>query len=78
MYPFPFSYGCYATELAGHTWTVIADDLVLCDDIVGYACFRKDHNAKDANDYEASDVKKWLENWAVENGIVINAELVTA
>ena len=65
-------------ELAGHTWTVIADDLVLCDDIVGHACFRKDRKAKDANDYEASDIKKWLEAWAAENGIVVNVEPATA
>ena len=65
-------------ELAGYTWTVIADDLLLCDDVVGYTRFRKDRKAKDANDYEASDIKKWLEAWAAENGIVVNVELVTA
>ena len=65
-------------ELAGHTWTVISDDMALCDEFVGFTCFRKDRDAEDANVYEASDVKKWLENWAAENGITVSAEPVTA
>ena len=65
-------------ELAGHAWTVVSDDMALCDEIVGYTCFRKDYEAEDANDYEASDIKKWLEAWAAENGIVVNVEPATA
>lgn len=53
-------------EIVGHNWTVISDKIVLCDDIVGHTCFRKDHV------YEAAEIKKWLEYWATENGIVIN------
>ena len=54
-------------KTAGHRWTVITDSLILCDDIVGFTAFRVDWRAKDANVYEASDVKKWLENWWEEN-----------
>ena len=50
----------------GYNWTVISDSLMLCDNIVGDAAFRKDSEARDANVYEASDVKKWLENWYAE------------
>ena len=58
-------------QLAGYTWTVISDGIILCDEAVGNTCFRKDWKAPDANVYEASDIKKWLENWAKEKGIVV-------
>lgn len=50
-------------NLAGHTWTVISYQYILCDDIIGKCAFRKDYNASDANDYEKSDVKKFLDDW---------------
>lgn len=56
--------------LAGRTWTVISGTLALCDDIVGETKFREDWKMPDANNYEKSDVKKWLENWARERGIL--------
>ena len=61
-------------RLAGKNWTVISEDLILCDESVGNCSFRKDYQAPDANVYEKSDVKKWLENWAAENGIEITAQ----
>ena len=60
--------------LAGYTWTVISDDYILCDSIVGKTCFRKDWKAPDANVYEKSDIKKWLEAWAKEHGIEVEGE----
>ena len=59
-------------SLADYDWTIISNDLALCDDIVGRTCFRKHWGADDANVYDASDVKVWLGNWASENGIVVN------
>lgn len=56
---------------ADHTWTMISDTMALCDEGVGCTCFRADWRAQDANDYEKSDVKKWLEKWARDNGIVM-------
>ena len=56
--------------LADHTWTVIPGGMALMNDIIGYHPFRKDWQAKDANDYEKSDVKKYLEAWAKERGII--------
>lgn len=47
-------------------WTVISDEYALCDYSIGRYCFRKDCYAEDANDYEASDVKKFLEDWFEE------------
>lgn len=58
----------------GETWTVISKDLALCDHVVGHTCFREDWKAPDANVYEKSDVKKWLENWALEKGIYTTAQ----
>ena len=55
-------------ELANYTWTVINNDMMLCDESIGNTCFRKDWRAYDANDYEKSDIKVWLENW-LENKI---------
>ena len=71
------SYNLHAKDtirLARKTWTVISEDLVLCDESVGNCAFRDDYQAPDANVYEKSDVKKWLENWAAENGIEITAK----
>lgn len=56
-------------NLAGHIWTVLNDELALCDESVGRTCFRKDWKASDANNYDTSDIKKWLYNWAEENMI---------
>ena len=58
-------------QLAGYTWTVISGGIVLCDEAVGRTCFRKDWKAGDANAYEASDIKKWIRNWAGNKGIVM-------
>lgn len=58
-------------DLAGYTWTVLSDSLALCDEIVGQTAFRTDWQAVDANDYEQSDIKQYLENWRETNGIQI-------
>lgn len=57
-------------DLAGHVWTVISDELALCDESVGETSFRFDTNASDANVYEKSDIRIWLENWAKEKGLI--------
>lgn len=49
--------------IAGYTWTVLSNNLIHCDDIIGEACFREESEASDSNDYKASDIKKWLERW---------------
>lgn len=51
-------------RVAGEMWTVISDDMALCDRIIGRAKFRIDFEAADANKYEASDIKQWLNSWA--------------
>lgn len=51
-------------KMSGETWTVIAEGKALCDRCVDRRQFRKEWSAKDANMYEKSDVKKWLDEWA--------------
>ena len=58
-------------NLAGYTWTMIDDGLALLDGYIGQCAFREDWKASDANDYEKSDVKKYLKRWATENGIEV-------
>ena len=57
-------------EIAGYLWTVLRGGLILCDEIAGSVPFRKDYKAEDANIYETSDVKKYIEEWAKKQGIV--------
>ena len=51
---------------ADYTWTVIGENLALCDSVVGTTYFRKDWEAEDSSEYETSDIKKWLEDWLKE------------
>lgn len=50
-------------QIKGYAWTIISDRYALCDDIIETMPFRKDWKAPDANVYEASDIKKFLEDW---------------
>lgn len=71
-------------NLAGLTWTVINEQMLLCDHIVGTLNFRDYGSCNDRyyeiesrntipveelNDFEHSDIKKYLDRWASENGI---------
>ena len=57
-------------KLAECTWTVLLDDLALCDEEIDETCFREHLYTEDANIYEKSDIKKYLEKWAKEVGIL--------
>ena len=61
-------------SLAGHDWTVIANGIALCDDALVQMAFRADSDAPDATDYGASDVKGWLDNWALNSGLMPEAQ----
>lgn len=50
----------------GMTWTMLDGLLILCDESIGYSAFREDSDASDANNYEVSDVKKFIQNWATK------------
>ena len=42
---------------------IVADSFAFCIEDIGTRCFRKDWRAEDANDYEKSDVKKYVDAW---------------
>ena len=50
-------------EVHGQRWTVLGDGLAICNAIIEKGPFRQDWKAKDANDFEASDIKRRLEDW---------------
>lgn len=50
-------------SLKGYTWTIVSKDYALCDTTICKKPFRKDWRAQDANDYEKSEVKEFLEDW---------------
>ena len=42
---------------------IISDSFAFCVTDIGRYCFKEDWKAKDANDYEKSDVKKYVDDW---------------
>ena len=50
-------------SFGGKTFKIISDDLAFCLEDIGTHCFRKDWKAPDANDYEVSDVKRFVDAW---------------
>lgn len=58
-------------EFGGAEFEVVSDRLAFCTGDIGCCAFRRDWKAEDANVYEASDVKQFVEEWfksAVQNG----------
>ena len=58
-------------EIAGYDCVILSGGYAFFEKAVGSGAFRHDCNAEDANDYAASDIKKWLEEWAKEH--ILNA-----
>jgi len=50
-------------KFGGVIFTVISPKYALCDTVIGCGAFREDSEAADANVYEASDVKKFVDEW---------------
>lgn len=51
-----------------HHWTVVSNEYALCDDKYCYMWFREDWKASDANVYDASDIKKYIDDeWSRMN-----------
>ncbi len=67
-------------RFAGYDWTVISDSLVLCDSCVGNSPFGpgntwvKSQSETLTTPYDDSYAKTWVENWAVEKGIMPEPE----
>lgn len=52
-------------SFGGVKFEVITDSLAFCTDDIGCCAFNKDYKAQDANIYEVSDVKKFIDNWFI-------------
>lgn len=50
-------------EFGGQEFEVISNNLAFCVDDIGRCAFREDWKATDANDYEQSDIKKYVDEW---------------
>lgn len=50
----------------GKTFKVISCNLAFCLEDIGQCCFREDFDAPDANIYDASDVKRFIDKWFEE------------
>lgn len=51
----------------GYKWTVVFPNKALCNDIIRYSAFHKDCQASDANVYEKSDIKEYVDCWFAHN-----------
>lgn len=47
----------------GKEFEIISEDIAFCLSDIGNHCFRYDFRADNANDYEASDVKRYVDEW---------------
>lgn len=51
-------------EFGGKEFKILSPKLAwMYKDDIGHCAFRKNFKADDANDYEASDIKKFVDNW---------------
>lgn len=52
---------CFSFD--GKEFEIISDNLAFCKSDIGHSCFRLDYKAHNANNYEVSDIKKFVDNW---------------
>lgn len=50
-------------EFGGRQFEIISDDKAFCLGCITSKAFRDDWRADDANDYEKSDIKKYIDEW---------------
>ncbi len=53
-------------DFGGKKFKIISSHLAFCLDDIGEACFRKDWRAVDAENYELSDIKRFIDSWFEE------------
>lgn len=59
-------------EFGGKTFKIISDKLAFCLEDIGFHCFREDWKASDANVYDVSDVKRYVDEWFEKASSVID------
>lgn len=50
-------------QFGNRTFEIISADRALCTESIGECAFREDWESADANDYEVSDVKRFIDDW---------------
>ena len=50
-------------EIGEYTFIIISAQYALCTKIIGDRAFRKDWREKDKDNYETSDIKKYVDDW---------------
>lgn len=50
-------------EFADHIWTVISDDMAICNISIAQHCYNKKLYKHNTNDYETSEIKEFIEEW---------------
>jgi hypothetical protein len=53
-------------ECLGKKWHYVGDDLILSVVDIGRHCFNRDWKKSNANEFEGSDIQKYLQNWLRE------------
>lgn len=53
---------------------IISNSKALCSTYIGFSAFRDDWRADDANDYEKSDIKKYIDDWFEKSKKELNNE----
>ena len=61
-------------SINGHEYYVTSGDMLLSKEGIGECSFRDNWRAPDANVYEKSDVKKYIDDWAVTQGFIKQPE----
>lgn len=50
-------------DFGGEAFEIISDTMAFCLEDIGACVFREDWRVENANDYEKSDIKKFVDNW---------------
>ena len=50
-------------EFRGYIFTIISKEYALCDEGITTMAYRSEEGVENANDYESSDIKAYLEKW---------------
>ena len=57
-------------KVANRTWTVISNTIALCDGSIGKQCFNLKIKEENSNNYETSDIKKYVDEWAAKESLI--------
>lgn len=50
-------------SFGGKEFEIVSNTIAFCKSDIGQCCFRHDYKSSDANIYEASDIKEFVDDW---------------